>query len=246
MSSPSVQAYDVAARVAAYDADMDLMHPNRHKMAEVIAAILAASGPEPRLLVDLGTGTGFLLDKLLRRFPACRAVAIDGSEQMMASAKTRLGGLAQRVEFVTADFRQPEAFGVSAGSADAVVSAYALHHLNLEEKARVAGHCRTLLKADGWFLNADLVAAEDGFLERLTQDMRVAGIVERAQGRDPRFRSAADTRRFIDDLERNECDQPQKESDDLRILGECGYSHVALFWKETREVVWGGVRGAQR
>ena len=244
MPSPSVQAYDVSARVAAYDADMDLMHPNRHKMAEVIAAVLAASAPEPRLVVDLGTGTGFLLDKLLRRFPNCRAIAIDGSAQMMASAKSRLGELAARVEFVVADFRQPEAFGLAADSADAVVSAYALHHLNLEEKARVAASCRTVLKRNGWFLNADLVAAEDDFLERLTQDMRVAGIVERAQGRDPRFRTAADTRRFIDDLERNECDQPQKESDDLRILSECGYSHVTLFWKETREVVWGGIRGA--
>jgi tRNA (cmo5U34)-methyltransferase len=244
MSSPSVQAYEVSTRVAAYDADMDLMHPNRHKMVEIIAAVLAASAAEPRLLVDLGTGTGFLLDKLLRRFPNCRAVAIDGSEQMMASARTRLGSLAQRVKFVLADFRQPEAFGLAANSADAVVSAYALHHLNLEEKARAVAHCRTVLKKNGWFLNADLVAAEDEFLERLTQDMRVAGIVERAEGRDTRFRTAADTRRFIEDLERNESDQPQKEADDLRILRECGYGHVTLFWKETREVVLGGIRSA--
>jgi tRNA (cmo5U34)-methyltransferase len=244
MSSPSVQAYEVSTRVAAYDADMDLMHPNRHKMVEIIATVLAASAAEPRLLVDLGTGTGFLLDKLLRRFPNCRAVAIDGSEQMMASARTRLGSLAQRVEFVLADFRQPEALGLAANSADAVVSAYALHHLNLEEKACAVAHCRTVLKENGWFLNADLVAAEDEFLERLTQDMRVAGIVERAEGRDPRFRTAADTRRFIEDLERNESDQPQKEADDLRILRECGYGHVTLFWKETREVVLGGIRSA--
>jgi trans-aconitate methyltransferase len=93
MDSVSVQAYETASRVAAYDADMDLMHPNRHKMVEVMIAVLAASPPEPRLVVDLGTGTGFLLDRLLRRFPKCRAVAIDGSHQMVASAKSRLGSL---------------------------------------------------------------------------------------------------------------------------------------------------------
>jgi len=242
MDSSSVQAYETSSRVAAYDADMDLMHPNRHKMVEVIIAVLAESAPEPRLVLDLGAGTGFLLERLLRRFPNCRAVAIDGSRQMVASAKSRLGALAERVDFVVADFRQPEALGVAVESADAVVSAYALHHLNLQEKAQLIGHCRARLKEDGWFLNADLVVSEDEFLEALTQQMRVAGIVDRAEGRDPRFRTATDTRRFIDELQRNECDQPQTEADDLRIMRGCGYRHVSLLWKDTREVVCGGIR----
>jgi tRNA (cmo5U34)-methyltransferase len=241
MDSSSVQAYETVARVAAYDADMDLMHPNRHKMVDVITAVLAAAA-EPRLVVDLGTGTGFLLARLLRRFPNCRAVAIDGSQQMVGEAKSRLGDLAQRVEFVIGDLRHPETLGAATGVADAVVSAYALHHLNLEEKAELLGRCRARLKEGGWFLNADLVAEEDEFLEGLTQEMRVAGIVERARGRDPRFPDAAATRRFLDDLQRNECDQPQKLADDLRIARECGYGHVTLLWKDTREVVWGGVR----
>jgi tRNA (cmo5U34)-methyltransferase len=227
MDSSSVQAYESAARVAAYDADMDLMHPNRHKMVEVIAEVLAVTA-DPRLVVDLGTGTGFLLDGLLRRFPNCRAVAIDGSRQMVAAAKSRLGELAERVEFVIGDLRQAETLALVTVSADAVVSSYALHHLNLEEKAELLGRCRTRLKQGGWFLNADLVAEEDEFLEGLTQEMRVAGIVERA-------------RRFLDDLQRNECDQPQELADDLRIARERGYEHVALLWRDTREVVWGGL-----
>jgi len=243
MNSSSVRAYEIAARVPAYDADMDLMHPNRHKMVEVIIAVLAASTPDPRLVVDLGTGTGFLLDRLLRRFPNCRAVAIDGSQQMVGEAKSRLGTLAQRVEFAIGDLRRPETLQVEIGSADAVVSAYALHHLNLQEKAELMGRCRAPLKEGGWLLNADLVAEEDELLEALTQQMRVSGIVDRAQGRDPRFPNAAATRHFLDELQRNECDQPQKQADDLRIVRDFGYGHVTLFWKDTREVVYGGMRG---
>ena len=237
MGSSSVQAYEIAARVAGYDADMDLMHPNRHKMVEVIMAVLAAATPDPRLVVDLGTGTGFLLDRLLRRFPDCHAVAIDGSEQMVAAAKSRLGTLAKRVEFAIGDLRAPETLQVAAYSADAVVSSYALHHLNREEKADLIGRCRARLKVGGWFLNADLVVEEDELLEALTQQMRVAGIVDRARGRDARFPDAAATRRFLDDL------QPRKLADDLRIAQECGLEHVTLFWKDTREVVYGGIRG---
>jgi len=40
----SVAAYDDAARVAAYDAKMEIMHPNRRKMAEIVGAML----PFPR------------------------------------------------------------------------------------------------------------------------------------------------------------------------------------------------------
>jgi ubiquinone/menaquinone biosynthesis C-methylase UbiE len=242
MDSSSVQAYETAARVAVYDADMDLMHPNRHKMVEVIVGVLAASTPDPRLVVDLGTGTGFLLERLLRRFPNCRAVAIDGSQQMVAEAKSRLGTLAQRVEFVVGDLRQAETLRVEIDSADAVVSAYALHHLNLQEKAELMGRCHTLLKEGGGLLNADLVAEEDEFLESLTQKMRVSGIVERARGGDPRFPDAAATRQFLDELQRNECDQPQELADDLRTMRESGFRHVTLFWKDTREVVYGGIR----
>ena len=242
MDSTSIQAYETSARVAAYDADMDLMHPNRQNMVEVMMAVLAASAPAPRLAIDLGTGTGFLLERLLRRFPDCRAVAIDGSQQMVAAAKSRLGTLAERVEFVLGDFRRPDAFGQEIASANTVISAFALHHLDLHEKSRLIGHCRTLLKDGGWFLNADIVVAEDEFLEALVQRMRVSGIVDRSHGQDPRFRDAAGTRRFLDELERNDCDRPQKLADDLRTVQECGYRHVTLLWKDTREVVYGGVR----
>jgi ubiquinone/menaquinone biosynthesis C-methylase UbiE len=242
MDSSSVQAYETSARVAAYDADMDLMHPNRHKMAEVIAAVLAASTRKPQLIVDLGTGTGFLLERLLRRFPDCRALAVDGSQQMVAEAKSRLGTLAERVEFFVGDLRQSETLDRGIHTADAVISAYALHHLTLVEKAQVVGRCRMLLRDNGWFLNADIVVAEDRFLEDLTQQMRVTGIVDRSQGRDSRFQNAAETRRFLDELERKECDQPQKQSDDIRVVQASGFRHVTVFWKDTREVVCGGIR----
>ncbi|MEN6601412.1 MAG: class I SAM-dependent methyltransferase, partial [Bryobacteraceae bacterium] len=228
MDSSSIQAYSASARVGAYDADMDLMHPNRHKMADVIVAVLAASERQPEVVVDLGTGTGFLLERILRRFPSCRAIAMDGSGEMIAMAQSRLGSLAGRVEFRIGDFRELGALAAVVNCADAVLSGYALHHLNLQEKARTLGQCRTLLKPGGWFLNADLVIADDDFLESLVQRMRVEGIVDRAQGGDPRFGDREETRRFLDELERKECDQPQRLAEDLRIMQACGFRHVTL------------------
>jgi ubiquinone/menaquinone biosynthesis C-methylase UbiE len=105
MPGESIQAYDLPSRVASYDADMDLMHPNRRKMAEMIENVLTVSGRPPRLAIDIGTGTGFLVDRLLLAFPDLSIIAIDGAEQMVDLARTRLGPLARRVDFRVGDFR---------------------------------------------------------------------------------------------------------------------------------------------
>ena len=242
MPGESIRAYDLPGRVASYDADMDLMHPNRHKMAEIIESVLAVSGVPPRLVIDIGTGTGFLAGCLLRAFPGLRIIAIDGAQQMVELAGTRLGPLAQRVDFRVGDFRDIATLCANAGPVDAVVSAYALHHLSPTEKTGVLRAVYQLLTPGGWFLNADITLAEDDHLDGMTQQLRVRGIVQRAQGRDSRFTDALSTRRFLDDMERNEADQPIRPAEDFRIFQEAGFSHVTTFWRETREAVFGGVR----
>jgi tRNA (cmo5U34)-methyltransferase len=242
MTGESIRAYDLPNRVASYDADMEIMHPNRHKMAEVIESVLAVADVPPELVIDIGTGTGFLVDCLLHAFLDLRIIAIDGAQQMVNLARTRLGPLAQRVEFRIGDFRDLSALCGDVGTADGVVSAYALHHLSQGEKLAVLRAARELLKPGGWFLNADLTLAEDNELEEFAQRMRVRGIVQRTNGRDHRFVDVKTTRQFLDDLERNEGDQPIRPAEDLRILHEAGFAHVTTFWRETREVVYGGMR----
>ena len=40
MNKNSITAYDLSARVASYDADMEIMHPNRSKMVDIALEIL--------------------------------------------------------------------------------------------------------------------------------------------------------------------------------------------------------------
>jgi len=238
--SESIRAYDLPARVARYDADMELMHPNRRKMAEIVAGVLAAS--DSRLAVDIGTGTGFLCEVLLRQFPELRIIAIDGAQQMVDLARTRLGNFLERVDFRVGDFRDLSKLCSDVPGVDAVVSAYALHHLSPVEKLGVLRVARGLLRPGGWFLNADITLVENDCLEAVIQRMRVRGIVERNNGRDPRFTDDKAVRKFLDDLERNEGDQPLRPAEDLRLLHEAGFSHVSTLWRETREVVYGAIR----
>ena len=241
-TNKSIAAYDDLARVSSYDADMDIMHPNRHRMAEVIVEVLAAGERTLSSVLDLGTGTGFLLRRLLRRFPDVRAVALDGARAMLDLARARLGKDAERVDFRVGDFRDLADLCRGAGPFDAVVSSFALHHLPPEEKSRLAQTASAMLGPDGWFLDADVIRAESDYLEELTQRMRVRGIVERAAGRDQRFLDQASTHAFLQAMEEKEGDQPQRLASDLAALTSAGLDPVTVFWRETREVVIGGIR----
>ena len=236
-----ITAYDVPERIASYDRDMDVMHPNRHQMVRVALELLPFEREQEFLALDVGSGTGFFTHRLLEAFPNVRVIAVDGASSMTATATARLGPLADRVDFRTGDFRDLDGLLKPGERGLAVISAYALHHVDHEEKVGVIRRCLEFLEPSGWFLNADLIVAGSELLEARIQELRVAGIVRRA-GEDPRFNDPVRVRAFLDDLEANEGDQPQSLAEDLEILREAGLRHSGVFWAEHREAVTGGVR----
>lgn len=94
----------------------------------------------------------------------------------------------------------------------------------------------------GWFVNADLIVADSPELESRLQQIRIAGIVERAGGADSRFANSALTRQFPGDLELKEADQPLSLNEDLALLRTSGLKNVSAFWLEYRELVSGGYK----
>jgi len=240
LNADSIAAYELPARVASYDADMDVMHPNRHKMVDIALEILPFELSATLTALDLGTGTGFFTHKFLKRFPQSRVISVDGSKSMMALAQARLTTLAARVDFRIGDFRRLPEIIPEKERGDLVFSSYALHHLNRHEKVEVIKQALDFLKPEGWFINADIVTTESRVIEERIQQVRVDGIVRRGRACDPRFRDFASTRQFLDQLEATDGDQPLTLREDLRVLEEAGLTHVSLFWSEYREVVVGG------
>jgi len=240
MKSNSIAAYERPARVASYDADMDVIHPNRHKMVEVALEILPFDPAAPITALDLGTGTGFFTHRFLGRYPEARVISVDGSISMVDLARTRLGTLAARVDFRIGDFRQLQAIVPERAHGEVVFSSYALHHLNHGEKREVIRQALTFLKPGGWLINADIVTHESKVIEERIQQLRVYGIVRRRHAIYPRFRDTASTRQFLDQLEATDADQPLTLAEDLQVFQEAGLTHSAVLWSEYREVVIGG------
>lgn len=240
MNNISLKAYDIPERVRTYDLDMDVMHPLRHKMIEIILDLLPFDQEATLKVMDLGAGTGIFSARVLARFPNSTVTAIDGAEAMIDIAAERLGALADRLDWVIADFRRLPAEILTADSYDLVISSYALHHLNADEKLALLKQVVKALKPGGWFLNADIAIAADESIEQRLQQLRITGVMSRAQTGDKRFANAESTRKYLTEMEIAENDQPQTAETDLRIIREAGLPAAEIFWKELREVVAGG------
>jgi ubiquinone/menaquinone biosynthesis C-methylase UbiE len=240
MSERSIAAYDLSQRVKTYDADMDLMHPNRSKMVDIALEVLPFPKTAALRAIDLGIGTGYFTERFLNEFPNSRVLGIDGAEAMIELAKARLISSSSRVQFVVGDFRELRELAPGTGMIDVVFSAYALHHLDRVDKQDLLNQIVELLVPGGWFVNADLIVAHSPEVENRLQQIRVAGIVERAGGVDSRFADFALTRQFLADLERKEADQPITLAEDLALMRRSGLKNASVFWLEYRELVSGG------
>ncbi|MEK7728194.1 MAG: methyltransferase domain-containing protein [candidate division KSB1 bacterium] len=238
----SAAAYDDAARVAQYDAKMNLMHPNRVKMAEMVCAMLPFAAQEKLTLLDLGTGTGFLTAYLLQAFPHAHIIAVDGALAMMQQAQARLREKAQALTWHICTFQELARNTSDLPALDAVVSCFALHHLSAEQKRELYHAVLPKLRVGGWLLNADIVALPDTKIEARYQYLRCLGIQQRARQQLGEERTLAAIAAELAQLEHEDGDQPLPLEEDLRLLREAGFQEVDCFWKETREAVWGGIK----
>lgn len=240
----SIDAYNAKSRVEKYDADMDIMHPNRFKMVDIVLEFMSFNSDAPLRALDLGVGTGFFTKKFLEKFPNAHVVALDGAASMIESAQSRLGSLVSSVDFVVADFKDLDS-AIDEALFDVVFSSFALHHLTSEEKSQMLAVVLKRLKPEGLFFNADNIIAETADVEKRFQELRVEGIIERAGACDERFKDFANTRAYLDKMEAAENDMPIKLTDELKIMTGAGFEHVNVLWKEYREVVLYGVRKQQ-
>ena len=114
--------------VTAYDETIRRFIPGYETMLSVAADAVAAV--EPRLVVDLGAGTGGLSEVLLARVEIGTVELLDVDIEMMGQARRRLACFGDRARFTLRSYDKPFA------PCDAFTASLSLHHLpTLEAKS---------------------------------------------------------------------------------------------------------------
>lgn len=183
--------------------------------AEGEGVLLAHVPGEVRRVLDLGTGGGRLLGLLLADRPGLRGVGLDFSELMLAEARRLFDG-EERVELVVHDLDRPLP---QLGRFDAVVSSFAIHHLEDERKRALYAEAFELLEPGGVFANLEHVASPTPRLHAAF----FAAIGEPLESEDPSDRTVA-------------------VETQLGWLREVGFDDVDCYWKWLEMALLIGVR----
>jgi SAM-dependent methyltransferase len=135
--------------------------PARDQFFQLFANQLASLGQQDISVLELGSGPGFLAERILQAMPHAEYTALDFSPAMHDLARERLGKFSGGVRFVEANFTAPD-WNLGLPAVDAVVSMQSVHEVR--HKANVPAlyaSVRTVLRRGGLFLVCDHYAGED-------------------------------------------------------------------------------------
>jgi tRNA (cmo5U34)-methyltransferase len=156
--------WNVSVAAETFDASAQVIHPFYVEIQGEILSLLGANEyaggtREPNCVVDLGGGSGRLLERVLDRFANSRAVLVDQSGAFLAIAERKLARFGDRVTFVEKRLQDDWAAELTIAP-DALVSMSAIHHLEPREKQSLYQTCYGALAPNGLFLNGDEVRPE--------------------------------------------------------------------------------------
>ena len=155
-AAQQAQAAQYFAKVAQ---SWDLLKTLHVPEAAVEAAVLEAFAGEPvDLLLDLGTGTGRMLQLLAERYR--RGIGLDSSREMLSVARARLGSASiAHAQVRLGDIAELDP---ALGPADAIVIHQVLHYF--DDPGRMLLGARQLLKPGGQLVIVDFAPHDLEFL----------------------------------------------------------------------------------
>lgn len=152
-------ATHLGIETADYDRQILTLIPFYAEILDQAAGALDALDRPAKVMVDLGTGSGALASRCLRRLPGARVIGIDTDRAMLAMAERRLG---KRLTIVVDNFE-----AASLPACDVVTASFSLHHVATPDaKQRLFERVFAALRPGGLLVDADCVTAGGARLQK--------------------------------------------------------------------------------
>ena len=209
----------------------------------VMISILKSRPLPVENFLDLGCGDGILGAAILGAYPSGRGVLVDFSEPMLEQAREQLKDYTDQLTFLNLDYGDPawvNAVGVEGGF-DAVASGYSIHHQPDVRKHTIYQEIFSLLKAGGWFINIEHIAAASQLVTDLFKDHLIDGYytIEQRNGGGRTRAEMADVY-----MKRPDKDANKLLSVDVQCswLRDIGYEEVDCYFRIYELAVFAGRR----
>ena len=146
-----------------YDRKIATLIPHYRDLLDAAAAAVDVVARTAPAVVDLGTGSGTLAQRILRVRPKARLIGIDSDPAMLATATRRLRGNIQPIEENFERIRIPRC--------DVVSASFSLHHIPTgRRKAAIYKRCFQSLRPSGMFVSADCYLASSAILRKRNRE----------------------------------------------------------------------------
>lgn len=143
-----------------YDAAADKIHPYYLQIQDEILTQLPSKLARGGFVVDLGGGSGRLMERILDHWPHATGLVIDLSEPFLALAERRLHRFGMHAYCAKMKL-QDDWKDILPVLPDAIVSMSAIHHLEPAEKQTLYRQCAEALAPGGILMNGDEVRDAD-------------------------------------------------------------------------------------
>ena len=181
-----------------WDATADEGNPTRAEQLDVLLSVLEDEHVAGGAILDLGSGSGLVEERIFERLPEARVVGVDSSSAMISLARERLAsfrGYEDRFVAVQHDLTNLAALELPKENYDVAVSVQTLHNLPVAAQERAVAFVHEVLADGGLFLNLDRIrVGNPGLygcyrsvwrrLERLHDDRLVASSTYEGDSRD--------------------------------------------------------------
>jgi ubiquinone/menaquinone biosynthesis C-methylase UbiE len=136
-----------------YDAGVRLTMRERLWRPMIVEQVVSNG---PKVVLDLGCGTGALAIPIAQRLNTARVVGVDGDAEVLDIARSKPGG--EAVEWIEG---LADEVPLEDATVDSVVTSLVLHHLPLTTKLAALSEARRVLRPDGQLVLADWAKPQD-------------------------------------------------------------------------------------
>jgi len=208
----------------------DILIPGRRDILSIIARLATTFFSDTPKMLDIGCGNGDVTAEILAIEPNASVCLVDFSDEMIQLVRERFKDKG-KIEIIKHDLNSGLPNKVMTTKFDAVVSCFAIHHIEYENRARLYSQIKRVLRDGGLFVNGDRFVGESPVVNQWEFDNWIVWMTKQ-------IKTELGIDRTFDEVKRTQLESDKRLGDkpgtlwDMRDeLRRTGFQYVDLLWK---------------